>query len=248
MSSPEKPATPAPAVPKSTADPRREVLVLEDLSFRDLTRQSLTLRDANLTIYERELVTIGLPASMESRAFASMLQGLRTPQQGRVLFDGNDWLGEDYLLHDRMRSQIGRVFDGKAWVENMNIHENVVLSQRHHHNQPMEAIDREIQYWSQRFDIEPMDNQRPAFVGKTFLRICEWIRALIGAPRLLILEHPMRSVPSYRFQLLLDAVLSTIEKGAAALWIARDSDLRNSEFPPKTRHYRVHEFQLVPVG
>ncbi|QDV71201.1 putrescine/spermidine ABC transporter ATPase protein [Rosistilla carotiformis] len=230
------------------AKPRRKVLVLENLTFRDLTRQSLTLRNANLTICENDLVTIGLPPSMESRAFTSMLQGLRMPQDGRVLYDGNDWSGENYVLHDRMRSEIGRVFDGKAWVENMNIYENVVLAQRHHRNRPLHELDHEIQYWSRRFGIEPMNSQRPAFVGKTFLRICEWIRALIGSPRLLLLEHPMRSVPSSRFESLIQAVVSAIEAGAAALWIAPESDLPRDQFPPSTRHFCVREFQLSPVG
>ncbi|WP_417738922.1 ATP-binding cassette domain-containing protein [Rosistilla oblonga] len=243
MSSLEK-NDPAPA----EADPRREILVLEDLSFRDLTRQSVTLRDANLTIFENDLVTLTLPPSMESRAFTSMLLGLRMPQQGRVLFDGNEWTGEDYALHDRMRSQIGRVFDGKAWVENMNIYENVVLPHQHHNHRTVKELDREIQYWSRRFEIESMKNQRPAFVGKTFLRICEWIRALIGSPRLLLLEHPMRSVPRARFPALLQAVVSATEAGAAALWIAPSSDLQREKFPTSARHYQIHDFHLPPVG
>ncbi|MEZ6092359.1 MAG: hypothetical protein R3C05_31020 [Pirellulaceae bacterium] len=226
---------------------RREVLVLENVSFRDPTRQSLTLRDANLRLHEGEFATLGIPIAAECRSFTSMLQGLRMPQQGRISFDGKNWEGDDFSQHDWMRSRIGRVYDGTAWIENLNIYENVTLSERHHTPRTIDDIDRELREWCDFFEIDDMRGQRPAFVGKAFLKICEWIRALLGSPLLLLLEHPMRSVPRTRFDQLIKALRMMTSRGTAVLWIGRENDLDDLTFPEQTLHYRAVNNKLVLI-
>ena len=111
---------------------RPVVLELSSVSFRERSENGVRLHRADLQVREGELTIVQLNPATRTRETVSMIQGLVAPIDGKVLFCNEDWLGTDYGRHFRMRSRIGRVFEGQAWVENLNLDENVTLSRRHH--------------------------------------------------------------------------------------------------------------------
>ena len=108
------------------------VLQLQGVTLRPDFESGLELQEVDLELNAGELLTIQVDAATRTRSFASMIQGILHPESGIVRFLQQDWQGSDYQRHFWQRSLIGRVFEGQAWIENLNVDENVTLAARHH--------------------------------------------------------------------------------------------------------------------
>lgn len=156
-----------------------------------------------------------------------MLQGLSPPVSGKVLFQDQTWDGIDYDRHFKMRSRIGRVFDGPGWIENANMMENVTLASRHHGTKG-KIVRKQLREWIERLGIVDVSSERPAYVEPAQLQVYQWIRALIHRPKLLILERPMQLVSSKMLPKLVTAVNELRAIGSGVLWMT-NSDIANED-------------------
>ncbi len=208
------------------------VLELNEVTFGDPLESSIRLERACMTLREGELALLKLDRSQKSRGLASLFQGLSKPTSGEVRFLNEDWLGEDYDRHFRMRSKIGRVFEDRAWIENFSVADNLLLASRHH-NASLDRIERELDFWTDYFGIQEISVQRPAFVEHSSLQIHQWIRAFLGTPALLILERPMKRVSATLLLKFVEAVNRLRRKGAAVVWFtSNESDHCNTIASP----------------
>ena len=226
--------------------PRPVVLELSKVSFRGRSENGMRLHRADLQIREGELVTVQLDPATRTREAASMIQGLLPPFNGTVTFCNEDWLGTDYDRHFRMRSRIGRVFEGQAWIENLNVDENVTLSGRHHGNSDT-SMEAELAYWISCLGIDGITRKRPAFVEPSVLQIHQWIRAFLGTPALLILERPLQFLSPTWLPKLVDAIETIRSRGAAVLWFTSDHDLDSTALASPLFRLRWHQDKLEPV-
>jgi len=207
-----------------TSDPLAEssatpcVFRLRRVTLNGKASHGLPVHEVQLTAAAGSLTLIQHERSHRTREFASLLQGLVRPTSGEVLFDEQTWTDSDYSRHFQMRSRIGRVFDGPAWIQNANMMENVTLASRHHGSDSKEARSR-MRDWIQRFDIADVSRERPAFVEPALLQIYQWIRALIHRPALLILERPMQLVSTRMLPKLIDATNDLRRDGGCVLWM-----------------------------
>lgn len=221
--------------------PRRRVLELRDVTIGHQPENSLCLQHASMIVHRGDLVMIRTKASQSTRRFASMLQGLVRPREGSVLFNGRDWATQHSQTQFAMRSRIGRVFDQQGWLANLNVRENLLLAKQHF-DADLDAIEKELVFWADWFQLGNISRMRPARVDASCLQIHQWIRAYLGKPALLILERPMRSVSSQMFKLFLASVRQMQQRGAAVIWIAGSTlgDNLNSISPDAILDMRRH--------
>ncbi len=198
------------------------VLRLRDVSLRSKSDRTLLLSSMSMTVRVGEVVVLQMDQAQRSREIASMIQGLLFPSAGEVLFQDSDWKGNHFDRHFQMRSKIGRVFDGQAWIANLNMLENVTLASDHHGKNHAATIS-EIQQLADRFSIDAESRERPAFVAASRLQRYQWVRAFIGIPSLILLERPMRSVAPASLPLLITTVDEACRSGAAVIWFTSNS-------------------------
>lgn len=196
----------------------RSVIRLHRVTLRGKASHGLPVHEVQLTADEGSLIFIQHERSHRTREFSSMIQGLVPPTSGEVCFYEQTWMDADYARHFHMRSRIGRVFDGPAWIQNANMMENVTLASRHHGAGSKETRSR-MRDWIKRFDIADVSRERPAFVEPALLQIYQWIRALIHRPALLILERPMQLVSTRMLPKLVDAINELRHEGGCVLWM-----------------------------
>lgn len=201
------------------------VLELRRVSQASDFESSLGLDELSLTVRSGELLTIEVEPSTRTRSFASLLQGICEPDSGGVIFLQHDWRGYDYQRHFFHRSLIGRVFEGKAWIENLNLDENVTLASRHHGKSKIE-ITESVQYWLDKLGLEKLTSRRPAFVAPAILQLHQWIRAFISCAKLLILERPLQFLGERWVNKLLDAIQDFLKMGSAVLWLDSRSEMQ----------------------
>jgi len=181
------------------------------------------LNEVSLALHAGELGVVRLSPETKRVPLADLAEGIATPMDGRVLFLNKDWqeLRPDAVAAARAR--IGRVFEEHAWVSNLDIDENITLSQRHHTHRTVGELDQEAEALARSFGLTGLPRARPTMLKASILRKAQWLRAFLGAPSLIVLEHPLGSVHDVDAGRLLTAVHAACTRGAAVLWIAETS-------------------------
>ena len=143
-----------------------------------------------------------------------------------------------------MRSQIGRVFAGSAWVQSLTLKDNIQLAMRHHGVDQAQAEEK-TEHWIQRVSGSQLAKvkwalkKRPSVVEPSILQLCQFIRAVANNPRLLILERPLR----YMLESLYDNFVSAIDElrstGTAVLFFAGDRDQYQLQFRQPVIHWKI---------
>lgn len=206
------------------------------------------VRGLNFSLPPGGLALIRLEAGNEQLPVADAAEGLAAPLAGSVLFRGRHWAAMPPLEELAARAAIGRVHEKNSWISNLNVNENVTLSQRHHTRRPEPEIMAEADQLAAFFGLAEVPRLRPAFTGKRELRIAEWVRALIGQPLLLLLERPEAGVPDENLPRLAEAVGAALQRGAAAVWLTdRDSTWNSPAWAGQNR-YGMRGENLVLIG
>ena len=192
-----------------------------------------------------ELMLVKVEAGNEYLPLADAAEGLLAPESGRIRWQGKPWhsLAPDVELRERAR--IGRVFEKQGWLNNLNVIENVTLSQRHHTERPAHEILAEADSLARYFGLPETPRQRPAFTSKRELRIAEWVRALIGKPVLLLLERPEAGVADNNLPKLIEAVQAALKRGAAVIWQTDRPTVWNASIWKNEIRYRMQGPNMV---
>lgn len=193
------------------------ILELSGVTYRQTPLSAALMMNLDLVVVASDLVLVNLPRATSVRGPVSMMQGLVDPSSGRVHFCGSSWTKGTHEEHFRMRSRIGRVFESHAWIENLNVIENVTLAAQHHGIAIHEVTDR-LRRLADRFGVRRLAEERPAYVDVGVLQVYQWIRALICRPRLLLLERPLRSLPVDLTSVCRELIHEVRQAGTAVIW------------------------------
>lgn len=204
------------------------ILEFERVSLRAIAEGHTGLRGVSFRLCPGDLMRVQVESGHDPLPLADAAEGLLVPEAGTVTFLGEPWAA---LPPDRelsLRARIGRVFDDHGWVSNLNVLENLTLSQRHHTCRPVPEIIAEAQELARGFGLPEVPVGRPAFIPRRDLRRAEWIRAFLGQPALILLEHPTFGVAAEHTPRLVQAVEAARTRGAAVVWI-HDAEAKAGE-------------------
>ena len=196
------------------------ILRFENVSLAAQPPYALDLADVSLELNAGELGLVLTGVHTEGLPLADLASGLVAPDEGLVRFLDEDWLDRHPDAAASARGNIGRIFDKRGWISNLDVDENITLAQRHHTTRPVAELEAEALALAKQFGFEDLPRVRPALLRPGELRRAAWLRALVGAPALLLLEHPLRDLPAGAAAPLVAAVQAAAARGAAALWIA----------------------------
>lgn len=229
-------------------NPNKPILEFADVTIAAAPLAHTGLSHVNAQLLPGALTIVQAEPGNEQLPLADLAQGLLSPEEGRVIFHGQDWKAmspEEALLR---RGQTGRVFEEHGWISNLNVNENVTLSQRHHTKRPIATILAEAEALAHAFGLSELPKTRPSLVARRDLRRSEWIRAFLGRHTLIVLEHPMQGVSPDHLPRLIDAVREACARKAAVLWLTDGERIEpQADLPPITR-YGMQGQTMVKMG
>lgn len=229
---------------KSTAP----VLQFEKVTVAGRSEGITSVTDVSLVVERGSIVIVLLEDGREQTLLAEAAQGLAAPEHGRVLFRGRSWqdMSDDEQSKERGRTR--RVFDHYGWISNLDVAENICLSECHHTGRRTDDVLTEADVWCRRFGMARIPSGRPARVPSQTLRKLEWVRAFLGQPDLMILERPLFGVARGEAQLLGAAVREAVERGVACLWLSEDRPAADFGTVVKMSRYRMEGERVLPVA
>jgi len=220
-------------------DDSKCILEFDDVSFVDETSVhasmgefSIALKPGDLTVILLERNNIGLP-------LCDLAEGMLDPAQGTVKFMGQSWREMSAKVVSDMRGRIGRVFHERGWVSNLSVYDNIILNRMFHSSDSETKIRQEAESIGRMFGLDSVSTDRPDAHRPEVLRKYEWVRALLGSPDLILMQHPSSGVKECDINALIAEISRRREKdGAAVLWTTPDAaffqgDSLNSTFRHK---------------
>jgi len=187
------------------------------------------LDEVSLTLKRGELALVLLEHGLWDHPLSDVISGLLPVASGEVSVFGNSWsdLGPDRQA--KSRSRIGRVFERRGWMSNLDVDENITLAQRHHSSRPIEDIVNEAKKLANIIQLPELPAARPAVVGREELRRSEWVRAALGSPWLMLLERPGQDLSNGWRKPCSALVQHLRSTGTAVLWFCEDESEWNDK-------------------
>jgi phospholipid/cholesterol/gamma-HCH transport system ATP-binding protein len=215
------------------------ILKFENVTVDDSHGYDVGLRDVSLSVDRGQLVLILLERPFFNTPFADVASGLVFPDAGKVCFCDRDWARTLASRAARQRSCIGRIFDGRAWVSNLDMDENILLSQRHHSHRTEAEMCEEAEAVARRFGLPGLPTTRPATTSAADLRRSACVRAFLGKPSLLLLERPEHGLYPALMEPLIQSIELARAAGAAVVWLTNLVEVFDLAALKPTVRYRM---------
>jgi len=143
---------------------------------------------------------------------------------GRILFEGVAWEYRSTYGLLACRGRIGWVLSQPAWVNNLNVLENVLLRSLHHTTIARKQLLAEAQELAYAVDLPEVPAGRMGSLEISTLRRAEWVRAFLGNPRLVLLHRAFNGIEHSHRDALTKIVRDALKRGTAILWLAGARD------------------------
>lgn len=178
------------------------------------------LHQGSFELHPGELLWLGLEDPADMPVLADLAEGLEEPDAGTVCFDGRDWTGLPASAALAARGTIGRLHSAAAWLSNLDLDENILLAALHHGRRTAPDLRDEAAAWAAHFGLAQLPHARPAWATARERHLCQWIRALLGPPALLMVEDPGAKIARALSAAEAAAVARLRAGGTAVLWLA----------------------------
>ncbi|MGB5641161.1 MAG: hypothetical protein WBM63_18780, partial [Sedimenticolaceae bacterium] len=156
-----------------------------------------------------------------STAVVDALLGLDGLAQGEVQLLGRAWTDLTQTEANRLRGNIGRVLSAGNWMEGRSVMENLLLPIRHHTILPDEMLREMACDLARHFGLPGLPTLLPHQCPESDLQRAACIRAFLGRPQLVILEHPMDFADYGLFVPLMEAIQQMRRRHGAVIWFTR---------------------------
>lgn len=195
----------------------------------------------DLRLAPGDAALVEVPEPRHGRALAALCAGLPKLAEGRARFLGSDWAALGRRAAEALRGRIGHVFaEAGGWLPYLSVEDGILLPRLHHGEASEAALRAEALALAARFGLDGLPAGRPAELPELDLARAACVRALLGRPRLLLLDRPLRQ-GLWREALaapLLAAVAEARAGGAACLWLGARAAEEPGQ-PPAARRYRL---------
>ncbi len=224
-----------------------EASVLEFVAACLTDHAGMRLRPIDLRLPGGSLTLIDTADLQHAAVVADAAVGLQPPASGRILFMGRDWQELTPLHASALRGRIGHSFARGNWLRGTDMLENILLPQLYHTRRSLDELCEEAARLAAAFGLPGVPLGDPADVAEGDLLRAACIRAFLGRPRLVVIEHLARDVLAMILEPLINAVRAARDRDAAVLWLTAERDVWADPSIPADRWLRLRGGSLHTV-
>lgn len=161
----------------------------------------LILDDLNLHIYENSFVTLLGPSGCGKTTTLRIIGGFEKPDQGRVIFDGQDITG----LAPNKR-QLNTVFQKYALFTHMNIADNIAFGLRIR-KESESYIQEKVKYALKLVNLDGFEKRMPDSLSGGQQQRIAIARAIVNEPKVLLLDEPLGALDAFTRMTMQDEII-----------------------------------------
>jgi ABC-type taurine transport system ATPase subunit len=225
------------------ADP---ILILSNVRSVELFGRSDGVID--LTLEPGDLALIDARDPTQAASFADLCCGLNPPAEGEVRFLQRDWAHQPLETADTLRGLVGRVMSNPGWLRFLDTGTNILLQQLHHTRMDPEILREEAARLARHFGLPGLPTGPIAELSPGDLLRVGFVRAFLGAPKLVILESPVQGLHPDIVPALVNKLLDVCAGGGAAIWLTRSRLVWDNPTFPATHRLRLDHHGLSSIG
>ena len=179
----------------------------------------LVLDDLNLSIKENSFVTLLGPSGCGKTTTLRILGGFVTPDNGRVIFDG-----QDITKLPPHKRQLNTVFQKYALFPHMNIAENIAFGLKIK-NKPKSYIDDKIKYALKLVNLPGYEKRDVTSLSGGQQQRIAIARAIVNEPRVLLLDEPLGALDlKLRQDMQYELIRLKNELGITFVYVTHDQE------------------------
>lgn len=205
------------------SDPSTTLLSFRDVAYAPLAQEHAGVIGLSFDLAPGGFLGVQIEDPGEYVPVCDLAQGLLSVQAGEIAIRGRPWPAVPPFEQDRLRARMGRTFAGQAWIANLNVDENILLAAGHHTLIPLAELRRQADTLARELGFPGgLPAARPEQTRPADLRRLEWVRAAMGPPDLLLLDHDENDVSIAQLRALVALVARLRAGGTAVLWVGHD--------------------------
>jgi general L-amino acid transport system ATP-binding protein len=179
------------------------------------------LRGVTTTVARGEVVVIIGPSGSGKSTFIRTINRLERHDAGRIIVDGIE-MTDDIRNIERIRSEIGMVFQSFNLFPHLTVLQNVTLAPRNVRKWPKARAEEKARQLLQRVGIPEQANKYPAQLSGGQQQRVAIARALAMEPKIMLFDEPTSALDPEMIKEVLDVMKELAGTGITMLVITHE--------------------------
>jgi len=179
------------------------------------------LRDINLTVYRGERIVICGPSGSGKSTLIRCINRLEEHQKGRILVDGTE-LTSDLKNIDRIRSEVGMVFQHFNLFPHLTILENLTLAPIWVRKTPKKEAEEVAMHYLSKVKIPEQAHKYPGQLSGGQQQRVAIARSLCMKPKIMLFDEPTSALDPEMIKEVLDTMIELAQEGMTMLCVTHE--------------------------
>ncbi len=179
------------------------------------------LRDINLTVNRGERIVIAGPSGSGKSTLIRCINRLEEHQSGQIIVDGTE-LTSDLKNIDKVRSEVGMVFQHFNLFPHLTILENLTLAPIWVRKVPKKEADEVAMYYLEKVKIPEQALKYPGQLSGGQQQRVAIARSLCMKPRIMLFDEPTSALDPEMIKEVLDTMIELAEEGMTMICVTHE--------------------------
>ena len=204
------------------------------------------LNDVSLQIQPGEVLVVIGPSGAGKSTLLRLMIGLLKPTAGEIWVDGKEISHLDEEDLNKIRRNMGMVFQYSALFDSMTVGDNVAFGIRQHTDMPEDQISLVIRRTLRMVGLMGKENAMPSELSGGMKKRVSLARAIAINPKIVLYDEPTSGLDPVMSSTINRLILSTRRiLGVTAVVVTHDMD---SAFAIADRIAMMYDEKIIEVG
>jgi polar amino acid transport system ATP-binding protein len=195
------------------------IIVMEHITKR--FGKVVALNDVSLQVHKGEVLMIIGPSGSGKSTLLRCINYLEVPNSGRVVVDGIE-LGKDKTNINKVRAEVGMVFQRFELFPHLTVLENITLAQRVVRKRSRQEAERIALQLLERVGIPEKAHNYPAQLSGGQQQRVAIARALAMQPKIMLFDEPTSALDPEMIKEVLDVMLDLARTGMTMVVVSHE--------------------------
>ena len=195
------------------------------LSLKDIHKsfgEKQIHKGVSFDLYEGEILGLFGGSGTGKSVILRSIIGLEAPDQGQILFKGQNIVELNERELFKIRTQISYVFQNGALFDSLTVEQNLAYPLEAHSKFSRKEIDEKITRMLQMIDMPESRDLMPNELSGGMQKRAGFARSIILEPEIVLFDEPTAGLDPINTKRLLNNILSFKEKGMTGIFVTHD--------------------------